>query len=60
MEFIETDVCIIEAGFAGLSAGYKLKQNDKSIIVLEARDRVGGRVYTHQLPDGSLINRGGT
>lgn len=60
MQLIEKDVCIIGAGFAGLAAGYKLKQAGQSIIVLEARPRVGGRVYTHVLPDGTPINRGGT
>lgn len=31
MEIIETDICIIGAGFAGLAAAYKLKQKNKSI-----------------------------
>jgi len=60
MDRIEADVCIIGAGFAGLGAAYKLKQAGKSVTVLEARDRVGGKVFTQVLPDGTPINMGGT
>jgi monoamine oxidase len=60
MDHVEADVCIIGAGFAGLVAGYKLKQAGKSVVVLEARDRVGGRVFTEVLPDGTPLNWGGT
>lgn len=60
MERLEADVCIIGAGFAGLAAAYKLKQAGRSVAVLEARDRVGGKVFTEVLPDGTPINMGGT
>lgn len=39
-------IVIIGAGFAGLSAAYHLTQAGKSVAVLEARDRIGGRVHT--------------
>ena len=42
----EVDVAIIGAGAAGLGAAHALKNSGLSIIVLEARDRVGGRGYT--------------
>ena len=38
------DVIIVGAGYAGLTAALALKKVGKSILVLEARDRVGGRV----------------
>lgn len=37
---------IIGAGIAGLSAGYHLKEAGHDVIILEARDRIGGRVWT--------------
>jgi len=40
------DVAIIGAGAAGLGAAHALKGSGCSFIVLEARDRVGGRGYT--------------
>jgi oxygen-dependent protoporphyrinogen oxidase len=49
-------VVVIGAGFAGLSAAYHLQQENKQrnehwkIEILEARDRVGGRVHSWQ-PD---------
>lgn len=39
---------IVGAGIAGLSAGYHLKQAGQEAIILEARDRIGGRVWTNR------------
>jgi monoamine oxidase len=58
-ERIEADVCVIGAGYAGLTAARRLTEGGKSVVVLEARDRVGGRIWTYQLPDGTRIDRGG-
>ena len=55
----ETDVCIVGAGYAGLTAARRLTGVGKSVIVLEARDRVGGRVWT-QSYDGFRLDFGGT
>jgi monoamine oxidase len=42
----EIDIAIIGAGAAGLGAAHALKNSGLSTIVLEARDRVGGRAHT--------------
>lgn len=44
-----TDVIIIGAGAAGLLAGKLLVEQGRSVCILEARDRIGGRIHT--LPD---------
>jgi monoamine oxidase len=56
---LDADVCIVGAGYAGLTAARRLTQQGKSVVVLEARDRVGGRIWTYQLDDGTPIDRGG-
>ncbi len=58
-ERLDSDACIIGAGYAGLTAARRLHQAGKSVIVLEARDRVGGRIWTQSLPSGSTVDRGG-
>jgi monoamine oxidase len=58
-EVIDADVCVVGAGYAGLAAALRLGQAGKSVVVLEARDRVGGRIWTYHLPDGSPVDRGG-
>src|SRR3954462_473551 len=44
----EVDVAIIGAGAAGLGAARALENSGLSVIVLEARDRLGGRAHTVQ------------
>ena len=58
-EGVQADVCIVGAGFAGLTAAWRLTQAGRSVVVLEARDRIGGRVWTDPLSDGTPIDRGG-
>lgn len=41
---------VIGAGFAGLAAAYKLKNANWNVTVLEARDRIGGRVFSQTMP----------
>ncbi len=46
----EYDVAIIGAGAAGLAAASTLCSRGLNVCVLEARDRIGGRIYTHHDP----------
>ncbi|MER6496371.1 flavin monoamine oxidase family protein [Streptomyces griseorubiginosus] len=55
----KSDVVVIGAGLAGLSAARDLVAAGKSVAVLEARDRVGGRLLNHDLGDGQVTEIGG-
>jgi monoamine oxidase len=52
------DAIIAGAGYAGLTAARMLKKAGKNILVLEARDRVGGRVHTRHLEEGTYVDLG--
>jgi monoamine oxidase len=54
------DVVVIGAGFAGLSAARELAHDDRSVVVLEARHRVGGRVLNKPIGGGEHSEAGGT
>jgi len=53
------DVAVLGAGLAGLSAARDLRRSGADVIVLEARDRPGGRVEAVTLPDGRVVQAGG-
>jgi monoamine oxidase len=55
-----TDVVVVGAGLAGLSAARALTAAGRQVLVLEARDRVGGRTLNHPLPGGHVGDLGGT
>jgi monoamine oxidase len=56
-----TRVAVVGAGLAGLTAAYELVRDGFEVTVLEARERVGGRVYTLRDPfsEGQFAEGGG-
>lgn len=58
MTEITRDVVIVGAGAAGLTAANELKKAGLSVAVLEARDRVGGRLWTDTI-EGAMLEIGG-
>ncbi len=55
----EYDIIVIGAGMSGLASASEIYKSNKNIMVLEARDRIGGRLSSERLPDGVLFERGG-
>jgi pseudooxynicotine oxidase len=56
---METDVAIVGGGFAGVTAARELTMRGRSAVLVEARDRLGGRTYTAD-HDGHAMELGGT
>ena len=54
---IKHDVIIVGAGLSGLSAAVHLHRQGRKVLILEASDRVGGRVKTDSV-DGFILDRG--
>ena len=59
MKIPDTEVIIIGAGFSGIAAAKKLHEAGISFKILEARDRIGGRVYTNYLKEDLYVDLGG-
>ena len=54
----EYDCIIVGAGPAGLIAGATLQEAGRTLLILEARDHIGGRAHSKPLSDGSAVERG--
>jgi monoamine oxidase len=49
---------VVGAGLAGLVAADELRRGGAQVVVLEARSRVGGRVWSRELPNGAVVEMG--
>jgi len=54
----DIDVAVVGAGAAGLAAAHRLRQLGVSTLVLEARDRIGGRAHTVTTETGFPVDLG--
>lgn len=52
-------IVVIGAGLSGMTSAWELHKQGHEIIVLEARDRVGGRTWSQKLDNGAITERGG-
>ncbi len=51
---MDADVLVLGAGFAGIAAARDLREAGRTVVVLEARDRIGGRTWYRELPGAGI------
>ena len=56
---LATKVIVVGAGYAGLAAALRLHDAGADVRVVEASDRVGGRIWSEQRPGGGVVDHGG-
>src|SRR3954462_4564439 len=56
---MDADVIVVGAGLAGLTAAEHVQEQGATALVLDARDRVGGRTLNHAIGDGKIVEVGG-
>src|SRR3954466_11332468 len=56
---MEADIIVVGAGLAGLAAAREVQRRGGAALVLEARDRVGGRTLNEPIGDGEVVEVGG-
>ena len=57
---IRTDILIIGAGLTGLTLQYLLRNQSQKVLLVEARERIGGRIHTVRDKGGATIEMGAT
>ena len=55
-----TDILLLGAGLTGLTAAYYLRDSGLSVTLVEARDRIGGRIHTLYVERGAGLEMGAT